>query len=90
MKIRFNNISPELLSGINEVSELTGIEHSDDGICVCVSQSGEGISIRKNECGIALTYGKKNEFFLISIGRAIDQITNEIGESKTKKRNQNG
>ena len=69
MKIKFNNISEELLSGINEVKDQLGIEMSDDGVCVCVKQVGEGISVEKNECGISLAYGKKNEFF-----RALSQI----------------
>ena len=69
MKVSFKNLDSTLLAGIEEVKAQLGIELGNDGICVCVSQTGEGISVAKNECGIALTYGKKNEFF-----RALSQI----------------
>ena len=69
MKLKLNGIDPALLAGVEEVKAQLGIEICDDGTCVCVKQAGEGISIAKNECGIALTYGKKNEFF-----RALSQV----------------
>ena len=69
MKLKFNNIDEKLLFGINEVKDQLGIELGDDGVCICVKQEGEGISIAKNECGLSLTYGKTNEFF-----RALSQI----------------
>ena len=82
MKIKLNGVAPELLAGVNEVKDQLGIELCDDGLCVCVKQAGEGITIAKNDCGLALTYGKKNEFF-----RALSQIKyvvesgNEVNES---------
>ncbi len=78
MKINLRGIDEKLLGGVNEVKDQLGIELCDDGICVCVKQAGEGISIEKNECGIALTYGKKNEFF-----RALSQIKYVIESGKT-------
>ena len=78
MKIKFNGIDPALVAGVDEVKDQLGIELCDDGVCVCVKQGGEGISIAKNECGIALTYGKKNEFF-----RALSQIKYVIESGKS-------
>ena len=81
MKIKLNGIAPELLAGVNEIKDQIGIELCDDGICICVKQEGEGISITKNACGLSLTYGKTNEFF-----RALSQLKyvfesgNEVNE----------
>ena len=82
MKFNFKNIDESLTWGLNEIATQLDIEQSDDGLCVCVKQTGEGITIAKNECGIALTYGRKNEFF-----RALSQLKRvaEGGDSVEEK-----
>ena len=69
MKFNFKNIDPTLVSGLSELAAQLDIGLCECGVLVDVKQEGEGIVIEKKSDSIALTYGKKNEFF-----RALSQL----------------
>ena len=75
MKFNFVGIDPALSVAFDEVKAQLGIETCTCGVTVNVKQAGEGICIEKCGDSIAITYGKKVEFFraLSQLKRVVEQ-----------------